>query len=98
VCCVHIFVKHMPCGFHLAPDAVERSPSVGLSVLLSLVMGHLLTSIRLREDYTVTAGFHTVYNLSVSSTYVPVQSWNASSSDSLQTTVPSFSARTSEGK
>ena len=40
------------------------------SVCLSLVMGHLLTSIRLREDYIVTAGFHTVYNLSVPNTYI----------------------------
>ena len=63
-----------------------------------LVMGHLLTSSRLREDYTVTAGFHTVYNLSVSKTYARVQSWTASPSDSLQTTVPPFSARGSEDK
>jgi hypothetical protein len=68
------------------------------SVLLSLVMGHLLTCIRLREDYSVTAGFHTVYNFSVPNTYVRVQTRTASPSDSLQTTVPSFSATASEDK
>jgi hypothetical protein len=55
-------VKDRCCGLHLACDVVERFP---LYICLSAVMDHLLTSIRLREDYTVTAGFHKVYILSV---------------------------------
>lgn len=97
VLCI-ISVKHRSRGLHLASDAVERDLSVSLSLLLSLVTGHLLTSIWLREDYTVTAGFHTVYNLSVPNTYIRVRSWAASSSDSLQTSVPPLSATASEDK
>jgi len=96
VLCI-ISVKHRSRGLHLASD-VERDLSVSLCLLLSLVTGHLLTSIWLREDYTVTAGFHTVYNLSVPNTYVRVRSWVASSSDSLQTSVPPLSATASEDK